>query len=89
MVRSIFGTCVKFGPTQLPVGLGLRLGLGLGLRLGLGLGLGLGLRLELGLGLGLGPNLIDRKLGGPEPDTSAVYLIHRDKSYIYGVIILH
>ena len=48
----------------------LALGLGLGLRLGLrlGLGLGLGLRLELGLG----PNLIDRKLGGPEPDTSAV-----------------
>ena len=35
------GTCVKFGPTQLPVG------------------------------LGLGPNLIDRNLGGPEPDTSA------------------
>ena len=30
-----------------------------------------GLRLELGLGLGLGPNLIDRKLGGSEPDTSA------------------
>ena len=57
------GTCVEFGPTQLPVGLGL----GLGLRLGLGLGL----RLELELGLGLGPNLIDRKLGGPEPDTSA------------------
>ena len=54
------GTCVEFGPTQLPVGLGL----GLGLRR-----LGLGLRLELGLGLG--PNLIDRKLGGPEPDTSA------------------
>ena len=47
------GTCVEFGPTQLPVGLGL----------------GLGLR--LGLGLGLRPNLIDRKLGGPEPDTSA------------------
>ena len=22
--------------------------------------------------LGLGPNLIDRKLGGPEPDTSAL-----------------
>ena len=71
------GTCVEFGPTQLPVGLGLGLGLrlglglGLGLRLGLGLGLGLGLRLELGLGLGLGPNLIDRKFGGPEPDTSA------------------
>ena len=69
------GTCVEFGPTQLPVGLGLglglRLGLGLGLGLRLGLGLGLGLRLELGLGLGLGPNLIDRKLGGPEPDTSA------------------
>ena len=41
------GTCVEFGPTQLPVGLGL----GLGLRLGLGLGLGL--RLGLGLGLGL------------------------------------
>ena len=64
------GTCVEFGPTQLPVGLGLglglRLGLGLGLGLGLrlarglGLGLGFGLRLEteLGLGLGLGPNLI-------------------------------
>ena len=74
------GTCVEFGPTQLPVGLGLRLGLrlglglGLGLRLGLGLGLGLGLRLELGLGLGLGPNLIDRKLGGPEPDTSATMI---------------
>ena len=69
------GTCVEFGPTQLPVGLGLglglRLGLGLGLGLRLGLGLGLGFRLELGLGLGLGPNLIDRKLGGPEPDTSA------------------
>ena len=67
-----WGTCVEFGPTQLPVGLGLGLGLrlglwlGLGLRLGLGLGLGLGLRLELGLWLGLGPNLIDRKLGGPE-----------------------
>ena len=76
--ESQTGTCVEFGPTQLPVGLGLGLGLrlglglGLGLRLGLGLGLGLGLRLELGLGLGLGPNLIDRKLGGPEPDTSAV-----------------
>ena len=53
--KTSFGTCVKFGPTQHPVGLGL----------------GLGLRLELGLGLGLGPNLIDRKLGGPEPDTSA------------------
>ena len=37
------GTCVEFGPTQLPVG------------------------------LGLGPNLIDRKLGGPEPDTSAAH----------------
>ena len=24
------------------------------------------------LGLGLGPNLIDRKLGGPEPDTALV-----------------
>ena len=66
------GTCVEFGPTQLPVGLGLGLGLRLGLGLGLRLGLGLGLRLELGLGLGLGPNLIDRKLGGPEPDTSAI-----------------
>ena len=77
LVESPFGpkgTCVEFGPTQLPVGLGLglglRLALGLGLGLRLGLGLGLGLRLELGLGLG--PNLIDRKLGGPEPDTSAV-----------------
>ena len=39
------GTCVEFGPTQLPVGLGL----GLGLRLGLGLGLGLRLRLGLKL----------------------------------------
>ena len=69
------GACVEFGPTQLPVGLGLALGLVLGLRLGLGLGLGLGPRLvlELGLGLDLGlePNLIDRKLGGLEPDTSA------------------
>ena len=26
------------------------------------------------LGLGLGPNLVDRKLGGPEPDTSALSL---------------
>ena len=71
--RSARGTCVEFGPTQLPVGLALGLGLHLGLWLShrLGLGLGLGLRLELGLGLGLGPNLIDRKLGGPEPDTSA------------------
>ena len=25
-------------------------------------------------GLGLGPYLIDRKLGGPEPDTSADYV---------------
>ena len=66
---TTLGTYVEFGPTQLPVGLGLglRLGLGLGLGLRLGLGLGLGLRLELGLG----PNLIDRKLGGLEPDTSA------------------
>ena len=31
--------------------------------------------IHLGLGLGLGPNLIiDRELGGPEPDTSAVML---------------
>ena len=64
-------SCVEFGPTQLPVGLGLGLGLRLWLGLGLRLGLGLGLGLRLELGLGLGPNLIYRKLGGPEPDTSA------------------
>ena len=74
------GTCVEFGPTQLPVGLGLGLGLHLGLGLGLGfrLGLGLGLCLELGLG----PNLIDRKLGGPEPDTSAQVVMFREYRFL-------
>ena len=59
MAECQFGTCVEFGPTQLPVG--------------------------LGLGLGLGPNLIDRKLGGPEPDTSAansVQLYKRDSRIV-------
>ena len=52
IVRSDNGTCVEFGPTQLPVGLGL--GLGLGLRLGLGLGLTVGVRSPPSPGLGLG-----------------------------------
>ena len=74
------GTCVGYGPTQLPVNyvrpgncvefgptqLPVGLGLGLRLELGLGLGLRLGLGLGLRLELGLGPNLIDRKLGTSE-----------------------
>ena len=54
----------------------------IGLRLGLGLGLGL----HLELGLGLGPNLIDRNLGGPEPDKSGENVSQINTIHNYVVV---